>query len=372
MDNTSTSGHGSLRRFETLALERFVRDVFIACGLSEDAAIQSAAVLVAADVRGIPSHGIGRLRRYVNGLTSGLMRADAKPEVVAETGSTLIIDACGGMGAPASVQAMERIIAKGAATGVAVGCVKNSNHFGIAAYYAMQALEHDMIGIAATNTAALGLPTFGRQVMFGTNPLAFAAPALAEKAFVLDMSTTVVTQGKLEVYDRLQQPLPAGWAAGSDGQGTSDAHAVLDNLLYRRGGGILPLGGDGDVSAGYKGYGLAVMVDILCSLLCGAPFGPQLRDTPTSFVRVSHFFGAIKINAFREPVEFRKDMDRMLRDLRGCPPAVGSERVYFAGQKEFEHEDEVRRLGVPLFPETVTVLEDISRQMSVSLPKPIE
>jgi len=356
-------------KFEVRALENFCRDVFIACGLGKEAATQSAGVMVAADVRGIPSHGIGRLWRYVNGLKTGLMLVDAKPEVVAETGSSLVIDAHGGMGFPVSMNAMSRIIGKAKDSGAAFGCVRDSNHFGIAGYYAMQALEHDMIGIAATNTAALGLPTFGRQVMFGTNPLAFAAPASAEKAFVLDMSTTVVTRGKIEVYDRLNKPLPQGWAAGSDGKPTTDAHAMLDNLLHRRGGGILPLGGEGEQFGGYKGYGLAIMVDILCSVLCGAPFGPQVSDTATSSARVSHFFGAIKIGAFRDPADFRKDMDNMLRDLRLSPPAAGSERVYFAGQKEFEHEDEVKRMGLPLFRETVASLEKISRETDVPLPE---
>lgn len=359
-------------RFKAQDLEDFCRDVFISCGLNQEQATQSAEVMVAADVRGIPSHGIGRLWRYVNGLKSGLMLVDAKPEIVADTPGSLVIDAHGGMGFPVSVDTMNRIIEKAASNGSAFGCVRDSNHFGIAGFYAMQALEHDMIGIAATNTAALGLPTFGRQVMYGTNPLAFAAPAGEEKAFVLDMSTTVVTRGKIEVYDRLNKPLPEGWAAGSDGRPTTDAHAMIDNLLHRRGGGIFPLGGEGEQFGGYKGYGLAVMVDILCSVLCGASFGPQVSDTATSSARVSHFFGAIKIGAFRDPAEFRKDMDKMLRDLRLSPPAVDAERVYFAGQKEFEHEAAVKRLGVPLFAETVASLEKISREIAVPMPRALE
>jgi len=286
---------GKERRFAVSALEAFVRDVFIACGLGREPAAQSAEVMVAADVRGIPSHGIGRLWRYVNGLKTGLMLVDARPEVVAETPASLVVDAHGGMGFPISVDTMDRIIRKAETNGAAFGCVRDSNHFGIAGHYAMRALEHDMIGIAATNTAALGLPTFGRQVMYGTNPLAFAAPADEERAFVLDMSTTVVTRGKIEVYERLGKPLPHGWAAGLDGRNTSDAHAMIDNLLHRRGGGIFPLGGEGGAFSGYKGYGLAVMVDVLCSVLCGAPFGPQVSDTATSSARVSHFFGAIRI-----------------------------------------------------------------------------
>ena len=252
-----------LLRFKAQDLEDFCRDVFISCGLNQEQATQSAEVMVAADVRGIPSHGIGRLWRYVNGLKSGLMLVDAKPEIVADTPGSLVIDAHGGMGFPVSVDTMNRIIEKAASNGSAFGCVRDSNHFGIAGFYAMQALERDMIGIASTNTAALGLPTFGRQVMYGTNPLAFAAPAAEEKAFVLDMSTTVVTRGKIE------------------------------------------------------------------------------------------------------------DMDKMLRDLRLSPPAAGAERVYFAGQKEFEHETEVKRSGVPLFAETVASLEKISRETAVPMPEAI-
>jgi LDH2 family malate/lactate/ureidoglycolate dehydrogenase len=204
--------------------------------------------------------------------------------------------------------------------------------------------------------------------MYGTNPIAFAAPADDERAFVLDMSTTVVTRGKIEVHDRLNKPLPQGWAAGNDGRPTTDAHAMIDNLLHRRGGGIFPLGGEGEEFGGHKGYGLAVMVDILCSVLCGAPFGPQVSDTATSSARVSHFFGAIKIGAFRDPAGFRKDMDKMLRDLRLSPPASGAERVYFAGQREFEHEAETRKAGVPLFRETLASLEKISRETGVPMP----
>ncbi len=355
-------------RFRARALEAFVRDVFVACGLGREQARQSAQVMVAADVRGIPSHGIGRLWRYVNGLKTGLMLVDAKPEVVTETPGSLVVDARGGMGFPISVDTMNRIVQKAESNGSAFGCVRDSNHYGMAAYYAMQALEHDMIGLSATNTAALGLPTFGRQVMYGTNPLAFAAPADAERAFVLDMSTTVVTRGKIEVHDRLGKPLRHGWAAGPDGRSTTDAHALIDNLLHRRGGGIFPLGGEGEEFSGYKGYGLAVMVDILCSVLCGAPSGPRVSDTATSSARVSHFFGAIKIDAFREPGAFRKDMDKMLRDLRESQPAAGAERVYFAGQKEFEHEAEVRKSGVPLFKETVALLERIGRELGVPPP----
>ncbi|MBL7201408.1 MAG: Ldh family oxidoreductase [Anaerolineae bacterium] len=329
-------------------LESFCGAVFRGLGLSEEDGRMAAAVLVAADVRGIPSHGVARLGRYVGGLESGVMVANAPIEVLMDTPTSIVIDAHGAMGTPVSVRAMRAVIQKAQRSGAAFGCVRDSNHFGIAGYYAMMAMESELIGVAMTNTAALGVPTFGRQVMYGTNPIAFAAPASEERGFVLDMATTVVTRGKIEVYDRLGRDLPSGWAVDKTGTPASDARAILDDMYHRVGGGIMPLGGAGELFSGYKGYGLAIMVDILCAVLCGAPFGPAVADTETSSGRVSHFFGAIRIDTFRDPAAFRQDMDRMLRDLRDSPPAEGAEQVFYAGQKEFEHEAECLRLGVPL------------------------
>jgi LDH2 family malate/lactate/ureidoglycolate dehydrogenase len=346
----------------------FCQRVFRRLDLSERDAETAASVLVAADARGIPSHGVARLQRYINGLEAGTILPHAPIEVLMDTPSSIVIHAHGGMGAPASVRAMERVVHKAKGNGAAFGCVRDSNHFGIAGYYAMMALDEDMLGIAMTNTAALGVPTFGRQVMFGTNPLAFAAPAGEERAFVLDMSTTVVTRGKIEVYERSGEELPPGWAVDRDGRPAKDAHSLLDDMFGRVGGGILPLGGAGEDFGGHKGYGLAVMVDVLCAVLCGAPFGLGTSDTATSSGRVSHFFGAIRIDTFRDPQEFRRDMDHMLRELRNCPPAAGAERVYFAGQKEFEKEAECARMGVPLLPETYDLLCEIGRTRGVIPP----
>jgi L-2-hydroxycarboxylate dehydrogenase (NAD+) len=346
----------------------FCSRVFRSLRLSEEDARAAAAVLVAANARGIPSHGVARLGRYVNGLQTGMMIPNAPVEVLVDTPSSVVVHAHGAMGAPVSVRTMGEVIEKARKNGSAFGCVRDSNHFGIAGYYAMLAMEEDMIGLAMTNTAALGVPTFGRQVMFGTNPIAFAAPAGQERGFVLDMATTVVTRGKIEVYERLGKELPPGWAVDKTGQPATDAHTILDDMFHRVGGGIMPLGGAGELYSGYKGYGLAVMVDILCAVLCGAPFGPALTDTETSSGRVSHFFGAIRIDSFRDPLEFRRDMDRMLQDLRRCPPAAGAERVYFAGQKEFEQEAECLRLGIPILRQTYDHLCEIGQELGVPSP----
>ncbi|MCX7682309.1 MAG: Ldh family oxidoreductase [Anaerolineae bacterium] len=346
----------------------FCSRLFQRLGLSGEDAQITASVLVAADARGIPSHGVARLRRYIRGIETGQMLPRASVEVVFETPVSLVYDAHGAMGAPVSVRAMESVIRKARTSGAAFCCVRDSNHFGIAGYYAMMALPENMLGLAMTNTAALGIPTFGRVAMYGTNPIAFAAPADEERAFVLDMSTTVVTRGKIEVYERLGKELPEGWAVDRYGRPAKDAHSLLEDMLYRAGGGILPLGGAGEEFGGHKGYGLAVMVDILCAVLSGAPFGPALADTPESSGRVSHFFGALRVDAFRDPQAFRRDMDRMLRALRESPPAEGATRVYFAGLKEFEHEEACRRLGIPIPQETYAQLCAIGREYGVSPP----
>jgi LDH2 family malate/lactate/ureidoglycolate dehydrogenase len=357
---------------ERAELENFCQHIFAAHGLSAADAAIAAEVLVAADARGIPSHGTARLPIYINGLESGLMVPDAEAEIIRETPSSIVVDAHGAMGAPVSMRTMRSVIekARGGDTtgGAAFGTVRDSNHFGIAGYYAMMALEADTLGFAMTNTAPLGVPTFGRQVMFGTNPIAFAAPADAEGAFVLDMATTVVPRGKIEVYDREGRTLPEGWAVDKTGRSATEPASLLEDMTNRVGGGLLPLGGKGELFSGYKGYGLAVMVDILCGVLSGGDFGTDLYDTEDSAARVSHFFGAISIDRFRDPADFRRDMDTMLQRLREAPPAADAERVYFAGQKEFEQEAAAAAHGVALAGQTYATLGTIAEEHGVPAP----
>jgi L-2-hydroxycarboxylate dehydrogenase (NAD+) len=352
-------------RIDRKRLEDFCAACFVSLGLKTEDSRIAAEVLVAADAMGLPSHGVGRLPRYLEGLKSGLMLPDAEPETVAEGPNTIVVDAHGAMGAPVSFRAMQSVIAKARDSGSAFGCVRDSNHFGIAGYYARMALGEDMLGIAMTNTAALGVPTFGSSSMFGTNPLAFAAPAGREAPFVLDMSTTVVTRGKIEVHTRRGEELPEGWVVDGRGRAATDPASALRALQDREGGGILPLGGRGKAFGGHKGYGLAVMVDILCAALAGAPFGAAIRDSATSSARVSHFFGAIRIASFRDPAEFRRDMDEMLAELRSATPAEGEERVSYAGLPEAEAEGESSRLGVFVADASHSALLDLGRELGL-------
>jgi LDH2 family malate/lactate/ureidoglycolate dehydrogenase len=230
------------------------------------------------------------------------------------------------------------------------------------------AARQDMIGICMTNTAALGVPTFARDAMFGTNPIAVSVPANGGRLFTLDMATTCVTRGKVEVYDREEKPLPDGWAVDESGHVTKDARGLLYDMLVQKGGGLLPLGGEGEMYGGHKGYGLAVLVDIMTAVTSGGLFGMAVRDLNTTTARVCHFFGAIRLDVFRDPGEFKRDMDALLDQLQSARPAEGCGRVYYAGLKEHESEEECERIGVPLSDKVAASLQVIGKEYGVPFP----
>ena len=337
--------------------------------VSEEDARLTADVLVTADLRGINSHGVARLRRYVNGLCSGMMLAQPEERVVVETLTTTTIDAGGGLGQPVSHRAMEQTIQKAQDLGVGFATVRNSNHYGIAGYYAMMALEEDCIGISMTNASVLVVPTFGRDAMLGTNPIAVAAPAGEEPAFVLDMATSTVPRGKLEVYKRLEKPLPLGWATDETGEPSTDTERVLKNLNQRLGGGLLPLGGAGELLRGYKGYGLSLLVDILCGVLPGAAYAnrvyPKDEEGNPLPSAIGHFFGAWRVDAFRPVDEFKAAMDDLQQRLKNAPKAEGQDRIYIHGEKEYEEAKRNASEGVPLNPKVAADLQAIGEELGV-------
>jgi LDH2 family malate/lactate/ureidoglycolate dehydrogenase len=337
-------------------LEEICRKVFVSLGIPPDEALDSSRILVAADARGIPSHGLAHLSRYTSGIRAGLIKGGVKPEVLRETPLSRCIDGCGAMGMSLARKCMDWAIETAKKQGLGICAVRNSNHFGIAGYYSEMAAKQGMLGIALTNTAALGVPTFARRPAFGTNPIAFAAPARDGAMFSLDMATTTVTRGSVEISARERLTMPEGWAVGRDGHTTYDPIGLLDDMLFLRGGGLLPLGGEG--AAGYKGYGLAVMVDILCALLSGGTYGEDVHDSAVTSARVCHFFMALDITMFRELEDFKADMSRMLNKLTRMEPAEGAERVLYAGLKAHETEAESDRLGVPLLENVWTAVEE--------------
>jgi L-2-hydroxycarboxylate dehydrogenase (NAD+) len=350
-------------------LKAFCVRVFERLDVPEEDGRIAADVLVTADLRGIDSHGVARLRRYVDGLRNGMAIAHPQETVVAETPTTAVIDAGAGLGHPVSRRAMEKAIQEAKDYGSGFVTVRNSNHYGIAGYYAMMALEHDCIGMSMTNASVLVVPTFGRNAALGTNPIAVAAPADRERPFVLDMATSTVPRGKLEVYNRLEKPLPLGWATDETGTPTTDAGRVLENSKQRAGGGLLPLGGAGELLSGHKGYGLALWVDIFCGVLASAAYAdlvyPRTGDGNPLPSQIGHFFGAWRVDAFRPVDEFKAAMDDLQRRLKDTPKAEGETRIYIHGEKEYEEAERRTREGIPLNPKVAADLWAVGEELGV-------
>ena len=351
-------------RIPERVLRRFTVAIFRKLGVTARNATIAADVLIAADLRGIGSHGVARLPRYVTGIKNGSMVPRAVGRIVKQTRATALLDGGNGLGQVVARQGMQIAIRKARQTAVGFVGVRNSNHFGIAGYYSMMALKAGMIGIASTNAAPLVVPTFGRTAILGTNPISVAVPAGREEPFVLDMATSVVPRGTIEVYDRQGREMPHGWAVDTTGHSTTSPKAVLDALAQRLGGGILPLGGEGEKFSGHKGYGLALLVDILCGALSGAATALDVYGDEEA-ANVGHFFGAIDVRAFRPLPAFKRDMDKLLRTVREAPKADGHERIYVHGEKSFAMERDRRPKGIPLGPKVVESLRKIGDEVKV-------
>jgi len=342
-------------------LANFVVAMLAKLGVAPPDAATVADVLVAADLRGVESHGVARLEsHYVSRIRGGKLKTTPHPSVVRETPTSIVLDADNGLGHPVAARAMAAVIEKAKGTGTAFGAVRNSNHYGIAGFYAMLALQHDMIGISATNSVRYGAPTFGKEIMLGTNPWAYAIPAKDEPAFVLDFATTTVARGKLEVYGRKGQALHPGWAIDGTGKETLSPGDALE-------GALLPLGGFGTDNGGHKGYGLGLLVDMMCAVLSDGAFGNAL-PLPSSAPQegaISHFFGAIKIDGFRDVAGFKADMDRELRAFKDSRKAPGFERIYVAGEIEHEKTLAHRAHGVPVHLKVWAGLEKLAGDLGV-------
>jgi L-2-hydroxycarboxylate dehydrogenase (NAD+) len=343
------------------SLKNFVRAILTKVDIDPADAAIVADVLVAADLRGIESHGVARLESYyVSRLRKGQMEAHPKVETIRETAASILVDAGNGLGHPVAKRTMEKVIAKAQEHGAAFGAVRNSNHYGIAGYYAMMGLGSDLIGMASTNTVRYGAPTYGRDMMLGTNPFAYAVPTDKEPAFVLDFATTTVPRGKLEVYNRKNKPLNPGWAIDADGNETVDAQVALK-------GALLPLGGFGVDNGGHKGYGLGLLADIFCGVLSGGKFGgalPLPSDGPVPGA-ISHWFAAFRVDGFRDVAEFRRDMDIELRAFKNSAKAPGEDRIYVAGEIEYEKTLAHRQNGVPIHVKVWSGLETLAGELGV-------
>lgn len=335
------------RRYKASKLAAFCVAVLERVEVPAEHAEMVAHSLLAANLRGVDTHGVTRLPVYVERLRAGLIDGRASGVVVAEGETTAVYDGQNGLGQVVGTKGMELALAKAEAAGVGSVTVRNSNHYGTAAYYAMMALERDMIGFSITNSPPLMAPWGGRKGFLGTNPLAIAIPAGEEKPFVFDMATSVVARGAVILAAKKGEAIPATWAMNREGEPTTDAKAALE-------GAVLPLGG-------HKGYGLAMAIDILAGILAGGPFGPhigELYNNPDRTQKVGHFFGAFRIDRFRSVREFKAEMDAMIREVKEQPLAKGFEKIMVAGEPEHQTERERREKGVPL---SDAVVGDLTR-----------
>lgn len=335
--------------FSYSKLFQFAEEVFLKMGCGVEHASLAAKVLISADLRGIDSHGIARLGGYVRLWDAGRINASPDIRIVHQTPSTAVVDGDKGLGLVVAPFAMEVAMEKAATCGTGWVSVKNSNHYGIAGYHAMMALDRDMIGISMTNASALVAPTFSREKMLGTNPICVAIPAGKQPAFVADFATTTAANGKLEILQRKGDPMPAGWAQTKDGEATTNAH------ILKEGGALLPLGSDREHSS-HKGYALGSIVDIFSAVLSGASYGPWAPPFPAYVPMpqnmpgegLGHFFGAMRIDAFRPADEFKAHMDNWIGRFRTAIPIDPAVPVLVPGDPEREAEQLRMQNGIPL------------------------
>ena len=353
--------------WDLATLERFCTDVFEAFGFSEGESARISDVLLTADLYGIESHGMQRMVRYHKGIEKGQIHLDARPEVVFETPVSAVVDGHSGMGQLIGVFAMEKAIEKAEAAGVGIVSVRESNHYGIAGYYAQMASKRGLIGFSCTNSEAIMVPTYARKAMLGSNPIAIAAPA-DPYPFFFDASTTVVTRGKLEMYNKMGKPLPQGWALDETGSPSDEAPRVLSNIVGKNGGGIMPLGGSTEQLGSHKGYGWGMVAELFSSILSQ---GVTSNECCTFADRtgICHGFAAINPALFGDPQAIRQHFSDYLEELRNAPLAEGAERIYTHGEKEVLAEADRRENGIPVNDGTMVELFDLCSYLGLDAAK---
>jgi L-2-hydroxycarboxylate dehydrogenase (NAD+) len=346
----------------------FTKDVFEKMGCSQDDANLAAKVLLSADIRGVDSHGIARLSGYVRLWEAKRVNAIPQIRIIHETPSTATIDGDSGLGLVVAPKAMQIAIDKAKQVGTGWVSVQNSNHYGIAGYHSMMALDEDMIGISMTNGSALVAPTFANERLLGTNPISVAIPAGNQPAFVADMATTTAANGKLEILQRKRGIAPLGWIQNWEGKPSTDPHEL------KNGGALLPLGGDRDHGS-HKGYSLGAIVDIFSAVLSGANYGPWVPPFPAYVPMpegmpgkgIGHFFGAMRIDAFRPASEFKEHMDKWIARFRSAKTTEGFEKVVIPGDPEREIEAVRRKEGIPVLGPVVDDLTYLAEKFGLTM-----
>ena len=349
-------------------LKDFSANVFKYFKVPESDAKQAAEVLAKSDLRGIDSHGVARLHTYFDLLTMGKINPKPNIKIVREKFSVATVDGDNGLGLVVGPKANEIAMEKAERYGSGWVSVCHTNHFGIAGYYPLKALERDLIGWAMTNSTKLVAPLWGAERMLGTNPFAIAFPGYREPPIVIDFATSAVSYGKIEIARRKNSSIPEGWAINREGHLTADPEDMVN------GGALLPLGSEREMG-GHKGYALSAMVDILSCVLSGANWGPfappfALRqEIPTRSVGkgIGHFFGAVQIDGFIDKDEFKKQIDEWIRVFRNTKPAPGTNGPLIPGDPEREAEAIRSKEGIPLIKPVVDDLLDISQKTGIPL-----
>ena len=350
-------------RYSYETLECFCHAAFTALGFDEQEAKIISDVLLLSDLYGIESHGMQRVARYHKGIEKGLIKPKNKPEVVFETPVSMVVDGHDGMGQLIGHETMKRVIEKAKVSGVCFASVRSSNHYGIAGYYAKMAADAGLIGFSCTNSESIVVPTFSRMAILGTNPIAVSMPA-EPYPFFFDASTSVVTRGKLEIYNKKNAPMPLGWALDKDGNPSSDAGAVLSSITKKEGGGIMPLGGDTECFGGHKGYGYGMLAEIFSSVLSmGLTSNHTHKDGKGG---TCHGFAAIDPRIFGNAEEIKAHFSTFLQELRDAPKAEGQMRIYTHGEKEIEAYEKRMKEGIDVHVNTVCEMADFCRFAGLS------
>lgn len=347
-------------------LRSFTENIFKSIGCSDEHSALAADVLIKADLRGIDSHGVARLTGYVRLWEKKRINPTPNIKIVHETATTATVDGDAGLGLVVAPWAMKVAIEKAEKYGSGWVAVKNSNHFGIAGYHALMAVEKDMIGYAVTNASPLVAPTFSTERMLGTNPICYAFPAKKYPPFIVDMATSTAANGKLEIAQRKGTDVPSGWIQTKEGQVATDPHAL------KAGGSLLPLGSDREHGS-HKGFGLSATVDILSAVLSGASYGPwappfvafmePLENQPG--VGLGHFLGAMRVDGFRPKEDFKAHMDNWIERFKNAKPIDETQKVVIPGEPELEAERERKISGIPLIDVVVKDLNEVAEKFGL-------
>jgi len=305
----------------------YVNAILVYKGFSNDKAMDISRILIDADLKGIHSHGISRLKRYIGYIDNGMIDVNSDPEIVFETPISTVIDAKKSSGQITGLFAMNICIEKALNSGIGMAVVRNSNHYGIAGYYSEMANKYDMIGISATNTAPLVVPTNGKEAVLGTNPISVAFPN-KENRFSLDMATSVASRGKIEVKSRTGSDIPQNWYIDKNGEEVLNSEKVIELLNEKSGGGLLPLGGKDEKSGSHKGYGLSLLVELLTS---GLSIGCPSVNTYEKNAGICHFFAAIRLNVFGDSDELTSYFDEIINTIKNSEKIS---KIWYHGEKE--------------------------------------